>query len=265
MKPFLKWAGGKYRLVPSIKNLLPAGKRLIEPFVGSGALFLNTQYEEYLLCDANKDLITLYQTLQQEGHSFIDYCRSFFTDENNVPERFYELRNLFNMTKDLRLKSAIFLYLNRHGYNGLCRYNNKGLFNAPFGRYKKPYFPLRELRHFYEKSWSARFYIADFQDSMRQAIPGDVIYCDPPYVPLSSTANFTSYQSRGFNQQQQMLLATLAKELAQRGIPVLISNHETEFTVKAYTPAQLAYLEVQRNISCNSKNRTKAKEILALF
>jgi DNA adenine methylase len=265
LKPFLKWAGGKYKLVPSIKNLLPAGRKLIEPFVGSGAIFLNTEYTEYLLCDTNKDLITLYKTLQEEGHSFIEYCRSFFIEENNLPDRFYELRNLFNRTQDSRFKSALFLYLNRHGYNGLCRYNNKGIFNVPFGRYKKPYFPERELHYFYEKSQSAIFLTADFQDSMRYAVPGDIIYCDPPYVPLSATANFTSYNSQGFNRQQQLLLASLAEQLAQQGVPVLVSNHQTDFTVEVYTAAQLAYIEVQRNISCNSKNRTKAKEILALF
>ena len=136
MRPFLKWAGGKYRLIERIKEKLPPGKRLLEPFAGSCALSLNTDYDSYWLNDINADLINLYKTLQKDGPSFIAFCRAFFKDTNNTPEKFYELRQQFNTEKDIYSKAALFLYLNRHGYNGLCRYNSSGEFNVPFGQYK---------------------------------------------------------------------------------------------------------------------------------
>lgn len=180
MKPFLKWAGNKYKIVDKIKALLPPGERLVEPFVGSGALFLNSDYPCYLLTDANADLITLYQHLQTEGEAFINYCRPLFSPENNDKARYYALRDEFNRTTNSRRKSAIFLYMNKHGYNGLCRYNMQGGFNVPFGRYKRPYFPEAEMRHFALQAQHATFQQANFATTMANCQPGDVIYCDPP-------------------------------------------------------------------------------------
>lgn len=266
MKPFLKWAGNKYQIVERIKAVLPAGRRLIEPFVGSGAVFLNTNYPCYLLADANTDLINLYTQLQAEGPSFIDYARSFFTPANNTPEAFYTLRDCFNTTTDDREQAALFIYLNKHCYNGLCRYNAKGGFNVPFGRYTKPYFPADEMTFFYVHTQRAMFRQANFVDIMESAQPGDVVYCDPPYVPLSATANFTSYSADRFALAQQKKLAELAEALAARGIPVVISNHDTAFTRTAYARArQQIFFSVQRYISCNGANRNKADEVLAIF
>lgn len=140
-KPFLKWAGSKRKSIDFIKeNLGISHNRLVEPFVGSGAIFLNTDYDEYLLCDLNKDLINLYNILIDNGHKFIDVCSSFFTGEYNNEEDYYKFREHFNNTENVEYKSILFLYLNRHCFNGLCRYNKSGKFNVPFGRYKKPYF-----------------------------------------------------------------------------------------------------------------------------
>ena len=264
-RPFLKWAGNKYQILEHVMAMLPSGKRLIEPFVGSGAVFFNADYKEYLLADSNEDLINLFLTLQREGESFIDYCRSFFTVETNVESHYYELREKLNFTSDSRLKAALFLYLNRHAYNGLCRYNSKGGFNTPFGQYAKPYFPEKEMRRFIDRARRATFQVADFRDTMRSARKGDVLYCDPPYVPLSATSNFTSYSSGGFGREDQTALAELAEELAGRGVPVLISNHATEFTLNAYKSARIEQLDVQRFISCDGDNRGTAREVLALF
>lgn len=268
MRPFLKWAGNKHSIVKHIEAVLeslPEGNRLIEPFVGSGALFLNTRYSEYLLSDINPDLIRLYRTLQSEGPDFIRYCRTFFDEAHNTAERYYHMRETFNTTTDAWLKSALFLYLNRHCFNGLCRYNGRNAFNVPFGRYKKPYFPEKEMLAFYEKSRGAVFRMEDFETAMNAAQPGDVIYCDPPYVPLSETANFTQYSTGGFNLIQQKKLAILAKKSARRGVIVLISNHDTPFTRKIYRTARITPLEVQRSISCDGANRKRASELLALF
>lgn len=265
MKPFLKWAGNKYQIVERIKEQLPQGKRLIEPFVGSGAVFVNTEYPRYLLADANADLIQLYCHLQKEGDAFIAYARQFFTPENNVKEQFYHLRIEFNRTTDSRYKSALFLYLNKHCFNGLCRYNQKGEYNVPFGRYKKPYFPEKEMRYFCDHAKHAEFHHADFTTVMAAAEAGDVIYCDPPYVPLSETANFTSYSAGGFGMAEQQELARQAMACAQRGIPVIISNHDTEFVREEYAGAEFIAFDVQRYISCNGNNRGKAAELLAIF
>lgn len=265
MKPFLKWAGNKYQIIERIKDVLPDGGRLIEPFVGSGAVFLNTEYRRYLLADNNADLINLYQIIKAEGDDFIDYARKLFTPKNNSEKVFYLFRDKFNSSQNPRLKSALFIYLNKHGFNGLCRYNLKGEFNVPFGRYKKPYFPEIEMVEFHKRAQKAIFMCADFVKTMKSAKAGDVVYCDPPYVPLSATSNFTSYSAGGFGQEQQLMLALLAEELANRGVTVVISNHNTEFVLKAYANAQISKFDVQRFISCDGANRGKASEVLAVF
>ena len=266
MKPFLKWAGGKLRIVARIKAVLPGGKRLIEPFVGSGALFLNTEFDAYLLADVNADLVNLYKQLQPAGQGFIDYCFTFFTPANNSETAFYALRRQFNQTTDALEKAALFVYLNKHCYNGLCRYNAKGAFNVPFGRYKQPYFPLVEMRHFQQKAQQACFHVQDFVATMASAEAGDVIYCDPPYTPLSATANFTSYSAAAFGIAEQHKLAAMSEELRSRGITVIISNHDTPFTRSLYALAdEHLYFGVQRHISCDGANRNKANEVLAVY
>ena len=124
MKPFLKWAGGKYKIIDKIQKSLPNGRRLIEPFVGSGAVFLNIDFEEYLLADINSDLINLYKQVQEHGKDFANYASALFKPENNTQTAFYDLRAEFNACTDVARKSAIFVYLNRHCFNGLCRYNS---------------------------------------------------------------------------------------------------------------------------------------------
>ena len=265
MKPFLKWPGGKHRVVHRIRERLPQGRRLVEPFVGSGAVFLNTAYPTAWLADINADLIALYQAVQTTGPDFIEAARPFFTPENNRPDRYYEHRARFNACADPWERSTLFLYLNRHGYNGLVRYNSAGHFNVPFGRYTRPYFPETELAAFAAASQRAVFQCADFRAVMEAAEPGDVIYCDPPYIPLSATANFTDYAGGGFGPQDQQDLAALARRLATRDIPVLISNHETAWSVELYSGAQLDRFPVARFISCDGNHRDPARELLALF
>ncbi|HEY0720269.1 MAG TPA: Dam family site-specific DNA-(adenine-N6)-methyltransferase [Gammaproteobacteria bacterium] len=265
IRPFLKWAGNKYRLIERIVAALPESKRLVEPFVGSGALFLNSDYKRYLLCDANPDLITLYQLLKEQGDDFIAACRPLFCEENNRAEAYYALRDEFNASDDPLRRSVLFVYLNRYGYNGLCRYNSKGGFNVPFGRYKRPYFPAEEMLAFHHKARYALFRHQDFATTLAKAKAGDVIYCDPPYVPLSDSANFTAYSAGGFTMEQQQQLVTLARAAAMRGIPVLISNHDTRHIRKIYHDATVSRFQVQRSISCDGKHRGSAGEVLALF
>jgi DNA adenine methylase len=264
-RPFLKWAGNKYRVLEMITKALPPGKRLIEPFSGSAAVSLNTNYSRYWLNDLNQDLIDLYRQLADCASEYIDYAASFFTEENNQEKNYYQLREVFNNTNDNLERSALFLYLNRHSYNGLCRYNKKGLFNAPFGSYKKIYFPKNELTLFAEKAKHIKLTHESFEKVMQRAKPGDVVYCDPPYVPLSDTANFTKYYQHDFGTTEQEQLADLAEMLANNGISVIISNHNTAYTRKIYQQARLKKFTVPRFISCKADQRLPAKELLAIY
>lgn len=267
-RSFLKWAGGKYRLIDHIRQHLPEGDRLVEPFVGAGSVFLNTDFDSYLLNDINPDLIELYKCIQKRPIKYIRDAKELFTPEYNCKEAYYEMRNVFNQLKPGTTKRAVlFLYLNRHGYNGLCRYNNSGGFNVPFGRNNKPYFPQDELEYFAEKSQKATFICKDFVSVFKKVISEDTVYCDPPYIPLSKTSYFTSYASGGFTIEQQQLLADLANDAAKnRGADVLLSNHATPWTIDAYHQAcETKVVPVGRAISQNGSKRGRVDEILALY
>ncbi|MDP5129697.1 MAG: Dam family site-specific DNA-(adenine-N6)-methyltransferase [Paraglaciecola sp.] len=265
-RAFLKWAGGKYSLIEAITAKLPYANKLIEPFVGAGSVFLNTQYPKYLLNDINPDLINLYKIIQKRADHYIADSASLFVASNNCETRYYALREKFNLSTDRYERAVIFLYLNRFGYNGLCRYNQKGIFNVPFGRYKAPYFPLKEILFFAEKSQQAVFTCLPFEHIFSRSRLGSVIYCDPPYAPISQTAKFNSYASGGFSLSSQNVLAKLAEKSGyERNIPVLISNHDTPFTREIYQQARLTELQVSRFISQSGGTRNKVGELLALY
>lgn len=266
-RAFLKWAGGKYGLSDTIRKLLPEGDCLIEPFVGAGSIFLNTNYDRYLLNDINRDLINLYNLLKLQPEQFIKDAQAFFNQEKNVADSYYQLRAEFNASKDIYFRSLVFLYLNRHGYNGLCRYNKSGGYNVPFGKYKRPYFPEAELTFFAEKAQKATFVCEEYRATFARAVSGDVIYCDPPYVPLSKTASFTSYAGNGFGLDEQADLANAAEEVTEnKDIHVLISNHDTIWTRKIYEHAKkLKSINVARTISQKGNGRKKVAELLALY
>lgn len=264
----MKWAGGKYSLCDVINKMLPKGDCLIEPFVGAGSVFLNSDYKRYILNDINKDLIELYKVLQQKPEQFIHDAQSLFCDQNNVSEAYYEMRKAFNETTDTYQRSLLFLYLNRHGFNGLCRYNKSGGYNVPFGKYKRPYFPEKELYIFAEKAQRAEFVCENYRETFKRAKEGHVIYCDPPYVPLSKTASFTSYAGNGFGLDEQADLANAAEETVSElnKVSVLISNHDTIWTRKIYEhAARIKKLQVARTISQKGSSRKKVGELLAMY
>lgn len=265
VRPFLKWAGNKFRTLDLIIPSLPPALRLIEPFTGSAAIFLNTHYSAALLAEKNQDLVVLFQQLQTEGEPFIEYCETYFQPELNIASRYYQFREQFNHEKDARVKSALFLYLNRHGYNGLCRYNHGGGYNVPFGAHQAPYFPRFEMQYFHTKSQNTQFIHKDFREVFRLAQPGDVIYCDPPYVPIKQNSNFSAYTGHKFGEQEQIELVELAMHSAARNIPVIISNHDTDFTRHHYRYGEIKSFFVQRFISCRGQQRTAVKELLAIF
>ncbi len=265
-RAFLKWAGGKYGLVEEIQRHLPPARKLIEPFVGAGSVFLNTHFDHYLLADINPDLINLYNHLKEKPEQLIEDCKVLFQPEYNQKEVYLALRVEFNQCTDTYRRSILFLYMNRHGFNGLCRYNKKGGFNVPFGSYKKPYFPEKEMLHFAEKAKKATFVCEGYTQTFARARKGCVVYCDPPYAPLSTTANFTSYAGNGFSLDDQAKLAEIAERAAaEREIPVLISNHDTALTRRLYKGATLSHVKVKRTISRNGSSRNKVDELMALF
>lgn len=269
-KPVLKWAGNKLPIVDRIKAVLPSGSRLVEPFVGSGAVFLNTDYPSYLLSDASKNLWMMYVNMIDDPRFFDYELDELFRPENNQAAEYYNLRKEYNERNlyDVR-RSAIFVYLNRHCFNGLCRFNKNGGFNVPFGKYAKPYYPKEEISTFRKKftMHSTTLGHGDFEDVVRSNWqPGDVIYCDPPYAPLTDTADFSNYTGNGFGPDDQQRLAELAEDMRDNGVPVVISNHDTPYTRNLYKNAsKIESFDVQRFISAKASGRTKARELLACY
>ncbi len=268
-KPFLKWAGSKTKLIPIIKSYSDKAEVFVEPFVGSGVVFINMdEYEKYFVYDINPDLINLYNNLKNNGRDFIDLCEKYFIVENNNSERYYELRKEFNSINDKTsiYRSALFVYLNRHCFNGLCRYNSRGEFNVPIGKYSKPYFPREEMEYFFEKSQNVEFIVADFREAFSVANKQEscFIYCDPPYVSedLNKNEGFNTYSKEAFSVQDQIDLAILASETTHT---CLVSNHSTAFTKEIYKSAKIFEFDVKRFIAAKKENRRDAKELLALF
>jgi len=260
----MKWLGGKRRLIPQILELLPPGRRLIEPFVGGASVFMGADYDRYLLADANADLINVYKQLQRHGEDFITLCESYFVQKYNNKKHFKSFLFVYrHMYLDDQIRAAIYIYLNRHGFRGNMQYTKKeNLLSCAFG-YANPYFPLNEMRAFYTKSQRAQFEVSGFEDTIAQAVAGDVIYCDPPYSPLGNSKEaFVGYTADGFSADDHRRLASLAEQAAERGIPVLISNHDTEFTRDLYSGAtKISTIDVNRFFG----RRQKAGELLALY
>ncbi|ECE0568956.1 TPA: Dam family site-specific DNA-(adenine-N6)-methyltransferase [Salmonella enterica subsp. enterica serovar Aberdeen] len=265
-RPFLKWAGGKYSLLPELDRLIPAGKRLIEPFVGGGSVFLNSdKHERFLLADVNADLINLYQMLAVVPDSVIAEAIKAFRHLNDA-ENYTAIREEFNAQKlNATERAAAFLYLNRHCFNGLMRYNLDGFFNVGWGKYKAPYFPEEEIRAFRKKSRACVFMTAGFERTLRLAGDGDVVYCDPPYEPMPGTAGFTNYASGGFSWDSQVALAESCVAAHQRGAKVFISNSTAPRVIELYERHgfTLHRVNARRSISSKGSTRETANDIVA--
>ncbi|EGC8605965.1 Dam family site-specific DNA-(adenine-N6)-methyltransferase [Salmonella enterica] len=265
-RPFLKWAGGKYSLLPELERLIPAGKRLIEPFVGGGSVFLNSdKHERFLLADVNADLINLYQMLAVVPDSVIAEAMKAFRHLNDA-ENYTAIREAFNAWQLNAIeRAAAFLYLNRHCFNGLMRYNLDGFFNVGWGKYKAPYFPEKELMAFRKKSSACVFMNAGFERTLRLAGDGDVVYCDPPYEPMPGTAGFTNYASGGFSWDSQVALAESCVAAHQRGAKVFISNSTAPRVIELYERHgfTLHRVNARRSISSKGSTRETANDIVA--
>ncbi|MDS0026988.1 Dam family site-specific DNA-(adenine-N6)-methyltransferase [Enterobacter kobei] len=265
-RPFLKWAGGKYSLLPELDRLIPAGKRLIEPFVGGGSVFLNVEkHESFLLADVNADLINLYQMLEVDHIRVCSLAKILF-ERANSEEAYKELRDDFNNQRmGAPERAAAFLFLNRHCFNGLIRYNREGFFNVGWGKYEAPYFPEIEIKAFKQKSHKCVFLNAGFRRTLALAGEGDVVYCDPPYEPLPGTAGFTNYAAGGFSWADQISLAESCVAAHQRGAKLLISNSTAPRVLELYEQHGfiLHHVDARRAISSKGSTRETAKDIVA--
>lgn len=269
--PFLKWPGGKRKLADTIARFLlnDQTRRVVEPFCGSAAvsLSLTNRIDSFWLNDINPDLINLFECLRDRTDAVLAHTRALWSEGHNTPEVYYANRRRFNETTDPIEKAALFIYLNRHSYNGVVRYNSAGQFNVPFGSYRDPLLPEKAIwdavTHLFSKALITQM---DFEQVLDACGEGDAIYCDPPYIPLSKTASFTDYVADGFTMADQERLARAAERAALRGALVVISNHRTEASLKLYANAShIEELSVRRNISRDGASRGKAPELLAVY
>ncbi len=253
LKPPLKWAGGKRWLIPKLNRIWSRHKerRLVEPFCGGLSVALGLQPQQALLNDVNPALINFYQQLQQGLK--VDIALE------NDEILYYQHRALFNELNqqgfEINKAAQLFYYLNRTGYNGLCRFNQSGGYNVPFGRYKTINYQ-RDFLQYQQQLTQWQFSQQDFAELKIQ--DEDFIYADPPYdVP------FRQYSQQGFDWQDQERLAVWVAE--HKG-PAVISNQATERVKKLYKSLgfRLRYLDAPRRISCKGNDRQAAKEVLAL-
>lgn len=270
IKTPLKWVGSKVRIMPQLRDHLPEGKRLVEPFAGSCAVMMNTDYDEYLIADLNPDLVNLYKVMTYYTDAFLIELDLMFSagalgDLESRAVYYYAIREAFNLSgKALgseSVEAAVrFMYLNRHGFNGLCRYNRRGQFNVPFGKYKKNYFPLKEVRAFAEKAKRATFITAHYSETLALVRAGDVVYCDPPY--LTESGNFTSYTESGFSYLDQGRLARKLRRLTENGVSVVASNSDLEMVHYLYAGFEAVKVNAPRSVGAAAASQKSAAELI---
>jgi len=267
-KPFVKWAGGKTQACSQFKDrgLIPIKfGTYFEPFLGGGALFLYLRVSKTILSDNNEELINAYRVIKSYVFDLIEILKNHKKGHNK--EYYYKIRSLDPQELTNVDRAARLIYLNKTCYNGLYRVNSKGKFNVPIGRYKNPAILEEEnliAIHELLKNPDIKIQVADFEECEKEVERNDFVYFDPPYSPLSETANFTAYTKECFGQQEQIRLANLFKKLSDRGCFVLLSNSDIEFIRNLYSEFYIhKKIMVPRFISSNP-NRRKAIGELAI-
>lgn len=263
--PFLKWAGGKTQLLPQLERLFPAEiPRYIEPFLGSGAVFFFLRGRgrltgEVVLADNNAELINTFRVVQQNVEELIELLTLHKACHDKT--YYYQVR-AEAYTPDVR-GAARTLYLNKTGFNGLYRVNRQGQFNVPMGAYKNPsIFNADTLRCASRVLDGARLVAQSFQESLQSAGKGDMIYLDPPYVPLSLTASFTGYMPGGFGLRDQEELAACVRAAHERGARFILSNSYTETVCRLYEGFSIRRVPARRRINCDGEKRGPVDEAI---
>lgn len=266
--PFVKWAGGKRQLLAQIRERMPREyNRYYEPFIGGGAVVFDLLPENALINDINEALINAYVQIRENVDSFLDNINridSAIGDDGKA--YYYSMRNLYNMKLekmeyDIEL-AALFVFLNKHCFNGLYRVNSKGLFNVPYNNSKRVSYDEESIRMTSDYLKRVTITTGDFEDACRNAGRGDFVFLDSPYAPLNPTS-FESYTKEGFTLESHERLARLYDELTERGCYCMLTNHNTElieqlYGNKGYT---ISVVNVKRMINSDANNR-KGQEVI---
>ena len=270
-KPFVKWVGGKRQLMQELENNFPKQfDAYHEPFLGGGAVMFNLLSKKPKLpcnvSDFNADLILAYVTIRDKVGKLIesleDHSKNY---QKNSTEYYYQVRT--QEPKQQIEKVSRLIFLNRTCFNGLYRVNKKGKFNVPLGRYTNPNIVNKENLITVSKilrSDKIKISCRGFEAVLDDAKKGDLVYFDPPYQPISNTANFTSYTHRDFTEDDLEKLVDLANQLNSKGCHVLLSNSNSKIVKDYFSEKHWSISEISANraINSNSKKRTGHKEII---
>lgn len=268
LKPITKWVGGKRQLLDDLNALKPEKfNRYFEPFIGGGAFLFSLAPENAVINDFNSDLVNLYRVVKDKPKELISKLEEHA--KNNAKEYYLDLRELdrseaINQLSDVE-KAARILYMLKVDFNGLYRVNSKNQFNVPYGRYKNPKIAdhdnIMSVSNFFNES-KIEILNGDFADAVKSAETGDFVYFDPPYIPVTPTAAFTSYTSAGFNIADQERLRDLFFELDKKGVNVMLSNSDVGLVHELYKGANIHLVQAKRSINSKGDKRGKVGEVI---
>ena len=264
MKPFVKWAGGKTQLLNEIAKYFPQEyNNYYEPFVGGGAVLFNFRPHNAYINDINSQLINAYEWIKKDPN-FIFQSVSLLDVPETSKEGYNWLRDLYNRGIDEPSdgSAVLFIWLNKHCFNGLYRVNSKGRFNVPWNKKKK----IKSIDE--ENIYEINRYLQDvsisnldFEEFCSNVKENDFVYFDSPYLPESKTADFTSYTKNGFNLEEHKRLASLYKKLNEKGAKLLLSNNNVPLIYSLYEGFSIHPINVKRAINSNG-NKRNGKEVL---
>ncbi len=270
VKPVVKWAGGKRQILPQMLSNLPEQwNRYFEPFVGGAAMFLalrnNHRAKMATIGDTNSELVNLYLEIRDNPEGLIRRISAM--EFINERQSYTSARTLFNTIKGAEEskteRAALFLYLNRHCFNGLWRVNSSGNFNVPIGKYRNPSIPNPdEIRKYSGALQNVDIRCGDFESTVAGVQPGDFVYFDPPYEPVSKTSRFTSYTKTGFPFSEQQRLSDLCRKLDGMGVYFMVSNSYSPSIIELYGEFTIKRIEAKRSINSDSHGRTGITELL---
>ena len=259
-KPIMKWAGGKTQMLGDIMPKIPQkyGK-YIEPFIGGGALFFALSPDKAIIADSNPELINMYRQVADNVETVISYLKKY----KNTKEDFYEVRSLDWLKLKKEEAAARTIYLNKTCFNGLYRVNKKGQFNVPFGKYKAPNFCDEEaLFAASDVLKKATITCGDYLSVLKEyAEPGDFIFLDPPYLPISEYSDFKRYTKEQFYEEDHVELAKEVKRLQELGCHVILTNSNHPLVHELYADYKIEVIQTKRYISCNGSKR-KGEDII---
>ena len=260
--PFLKWAGGKSQLLPVFdKHFPPDFNRYFEPFIGGGAVFFHLLPPYAMLSDLNEELINSYQIIRDDVEALI--CELLI--HRNDPDYFYNVRSWDPAKLSEVQRAARTIFLNKTCFNGLYRVNSQGQFNTPFGKYKSPKIcDADNLRAVSALLANAIVNCQSFEQILHQATKADFLYLDPPYQPISKTANFTGYTKNAFRSEDQERLALTFRKLSRRGCYVMLSNSDSEYVRDLYSKFTIKVVRANRAINCKGERRGRINELLIM-